>query len=356
MFPELVLTQMVWLLIIRRLHREFQSYDAIFAVHPFLFGTFWLQFQVTQHTPLSNAMETKTYQMTYWNIITRMKLNLEGFDYCTLAASEIFEAARANLQMSSQAQLRLCVEIINVISFFGSRKCLHEIKQLVLDSAGDLNSRNFRKRVLALIKGTCFPHTWFSRSFNPNRIKHRQVKKAKRPHQLAARLFSKFCRKLPWKAWGLHKKKRCTKRTAASFLGRAFGNFVGKNFFQLIKLAVPTMFGKSKRTADMYTECGPGCRGMLNQLEGWPKTANIYSNNQALADMYFSILMKWKTIWGQVCTTVKAQLPEELQHLATWLHDMDEGEFQFVLCEAVKVLAYITGLDAIYTRDFWADR
>ena len=192
MFPELILTQMVWLLIIRRLHQDYQSYDAIFAVFPFLFGTFWAQFQVTQHSVFSNVMETRTYQMTYWNIITRMKLNLEGFDFCTLAADEIFGIVQANLQTSSQGKFRLCVEIINVIAFFGSRKCLQEIKQLVLDSGGDLNSRNFRKRVLALIKGTCFPHTWFSRSFNPNRVKHRQIKKAKRPHQLTIKLFPNF--------------------------------------------------------------------------------------------------------------------------------------------------------------------
>ena len=350
-----VLEQMVWLLLLRRLYEDVGSYSLLFDQYPALFGAFYLEFLVTTHSEQKNVTQTRTFNPTFWHLLTTMKINFESTDHCTLAAKHMFDELRE--QLGRREHRRICFELIKIIVFFGSRRCLADLQSLLRSPPGNVSTKGWVRKVKAAIGGLASPHEWFTRSFAPNRIMRSQVKKSKNPQRVTLKLFSTFSRKAVWRKCGLRKGRRVSKRFAASRLGRTLGSFVGKNFFQLWKLASPTLFNKTReRHADAYSETGPGCRGAINQLEGWPKLVNIYSNNQAIADLYNTLLLKWHKKWKRICKRVLTETPAELQHVVQGLLDLDEGAFQFVLCELVKVMEYSTTESAIYSRDHWADR
>ena len=354
-YPLEVLHQMAWLLIARCLYDRYKDYDAIYARWPFLFGTFWIVRRDTAHADTFNKTKIVNHCKTYWNLLTTMKINVEGTDYCTNAARAMFQDLRAKIKGGKEYR-RLCQQLIKYIVFFGSRQCLHDLRNYLNTPSSDLRKRTIGKDLEAVIRSLPEPSTWFTRSFNPNRITRRRIKKSKRPHTLTVKLFKAFSKRAAWKSCGLHGARRLTKRTVASRLGRRLGPFVGKNFLQLCKLAVPSLFNKKIRSRNMYSETGPGCRGALNQLEGWPKTVNIYSNTQDIADLYNALLVKWHKVWRRYCRSIEAELPPDLQPTARWLSDLDESEFQFVLCELSKIMAYVESEGVIYTRNYWADR
>ena len=354
--PSEVLEQLIWLFIARKLYESSGSYEAVYEQWPFLFGNFYLLFQCITHTDRSNLVKWKSFECSFWDLLTNMKINLEDSDHCTVAARDIFTTLQSLLP-NTRKYTRMCHDFIQLIVFFGSRRCLRDIHQFILDQGGALKQKSLFPKIIRLIRGLDYPHRWVTRAFNPNRIRQKVIRKSKRPGVRAARLFTKFRAKSGWRTCGLRNARRLSKRHVASTLGRTLGNFVGKNFFQLCKLAKPSLVACWRpRKADMHTEAGPGCRSALNQLEGFPKTLNQYTNSQPVADMYNALLLKWKKVWQKACKVVEKMLPEELQPLARWLHSLDEGGFQFVLCELSKILNFVEHEGIIYTRDYWADR
>ena len=354
--PVDVLQQLVWLLIARRLYDDHGSYETIYEQWPVLFGVFRLEFRVATHTERNSTVRTEVFEHSYWDLLTTMKINIEFTDFCTRTAQSIFQQLRSTTASFKQ-YARICHYFIQFIAFFGSRKCLKDLHDFVFEHSGGLCSRGLAAKMTSLIRKLPFPHEWFTRSFCPNRITRSQVKKASRPHAVTLRLLREFRAKAGWKQCGLRRARLRSKRFVASRLGRQLGPFVGKNFFQLCKLAAPSLFAKAReRLVESYTETGPGCRGALNVLEGWPKSVNIYGNRQDIADQYNVLLNKWRKKWKSECLKAMAQLPEELRVHAQWLGELDEGGFQFVLCELVKIIAYSETENKIYTRDHWADR
>ena len=353
--PAEVLEQLIWLLIVRKLYERCGSYEAIYEQWPFLFGTFALLFQCITHTDRKNIVEWHPCQCSFWDILTKMKINVEDSDYCTEAARQIFLTLQS--VVPTRTYTRICHLFIQLIVFFGSRRCLRDLYQFIVNQGDALKFKGLIPKIMRFIRNLESPHEWVTRAFNPNRIRRRCIRKKTKGGACAARLFAKFIARSAWSKCGLRKARHRSKRHVASVLGRRLGNFVGKNFFQLCKLAKPSLFVCSRpRRADMYTETGPGSRSALNQLEGFPKTLNQYANNQKVADMYNALLLKWKKVWQKACKVVEKMLPEELQPLARWLHDLDEGGFQFVLCELSKIICFIDNEGVIYTRDYWADR
>lgn len=350
--PAEVLEQLVWLLIVRKLYERCGSYEAVYDRWPFLFGTFSLLFQCVKHTERNNIVSWRLLESTFWDILTGMKINIEESDHCTLAAKDIFKTLEA--LVPARLYLRLCHSFIQVIIFFGSRRCLQDLQQFILDEGASLRPQGLRLKITNLIKNLDSPHEWVTRSFNPNRIRRRYIRKAKRAGNRAARAFSKFRVKSGWQVCSLRHARHRTKRYVASLFGRTLGNFVGKNFFQLCKLAKPALFTRTReRAADLYSETGPGARSALNQLEGFSKTLHQYTNTQDVANSYNVLLLKWRKVWRKACKAVEKVLPDELKPLAASLHDYDEGQFQFVLCELSKVICFIDTGCVIYTRDYW---
>lgn len=216
-----------------------------------------------------------------------------------------------------------------------------------------------------MISKTINPERLFSASFNPNRIRRRQVRRSKTPHRLAGALWRKFARKFRKRisytchSPMFHRRVRKTRRTLMLELSAKLGSFTAKNYFQILR-RLPQhgklkCFNWKQPVPHMYTCTGPGARSALNQLLGHPKTWNVHARDEHTSDYYSLALLRFHRLWRLAGRELMEIMPEALREHVRRLasHEFDEVFFQFVLCELSKVLAFVISDNSIYTRGYW---
>ena len=201
-------------------------------------------------------------------------------------------------------------------------------------------------------------HELFSGSFNPNKIARRQVRKmCKRsrngPRVMATKLtkmFGDFRSSVPEIKFYENGKSR-TRRAVFAEIGRAIGPFRSKNLFQLLKLGFPdAKCFLARRRDEPYTECGPGARTALNYLSAFhPQFARTLSGQPA-ADTYNAILLRFMKSWRQLARQLLPDLAEAFKSHCEFFLQMDETDFQFILCELSKIIQYLLHGSSHYLR------
>ena len=117
------------------------------------------------------------------------------------------------------------------MAFFGSRLFLEKL----LAVSSSLSRANFQRHLETLISD----YGWrlFSASYNPNRIRLKQSLRSSSDSRTALKLWNRFRRKHNRTLISAKERRgRCfTRRHVASKIGRQFGNFTGKNLYQILR-------------------------------------------------------------------------------------------------------------------------
>ena len=281
-------------------------------------------------------------------LLRTLKINLEDTDHCTGMAEQIFDLLRAAVDHAkATTQWSLLQVACSAIAFFGSRLFLTNLLREC-----QTHAPNDRCQFMRLVRQIVYHHqsnAWrlFTTSFNPNRINCFAVRRKRFDACAAHRLWCRFARKGTLKI-----NMTGDRRAAFSAIGRAFGAFTGKNYWQLLRLAWPSHIFNP--TSDVYTETGPGARAACNALHGLPGCFCIYTRGQIAADAYNVMLRKLLKAWQSVCREALRSdvYPDELLHHAHYFLNMDEVHFQFLLCELSKIISCLGKSSVAYTRGY----
>lgn len=316
-------------------------------------GEFCVHLEETIYSECSSVTRTIVYTMSIFDLLSRMKINMESHDACTLLHLSIFEKLRQSV--SRKQYHRIAAKVVAAIVFFGSASFMTNLEKEV----AQLTANTFNIRLKHIIASTERSWRVFTNSFNPNRIRRNRVLKAKREGLNFSLLPFRM-----WKAWIAKKHMSALKltvgravfsrRMVASRLGRTFGSFSCKNALQILRRAYPTARCFKKAIyRDMYSETGPGCRASINMLMGLPKTWNIYKTGQQAADVYNVHLMQILKMWRKIVRECFDCLPSDLQLHAEYFLNCEEVDVQFLLCELSKIIAFLEFQNEKYTRGYW---
>jgi hypothetical protein len=317
------------------------------------FGDMTLRWRVQEPSAAGLAVSTVVQATSMFMLLTRMKLNVEELDYCTLLRASIFHMLRPmRRRMLWQASLAMC--------FFGSRCFLEALLRQA--SSERLHTRNLQAAIRRIVY-TTVPWQLFCRAYNPNRIRGNTVRRLARcrlPRRRTLQMWSSFLKQHGHAENVILLRPRphaVCRRHLLSTLGRSMGAFTAKCFFQILRQATPCLpcFKMERKEANMYTETGPGARAALNMLQGLPRSWNIYQRGQRAANVYNQWLLLWLRRWRK-CGALLLRRPE-LQFLRAQISFLscsgfDEVQFQFVLCELAKTQKYMQTGSKIYERNY----
>ncbi len=331
-------------MILRR-HSHVMTYDAMEHAYPDVCGGFFTLHWGTDSCSFATVQEAPIMQL-----LRMLKINLEDTDHCTLMAEQIFELLRAAVNHSRATTRSSLLQIACLaIAFFGSRLFLATLLQEC-----QTHAPKDRRQFMRLVHQVVYQHqsnAWrfFTTSFNPNRINCFAVKRKRFGACAAHRLWRSFSKK------GTLLEKinmKGSRRASFSAIGRALGAFTGKNYWQLLRLA--SHHSIFNPTPDAYTETGPGARTACNVLHGLPKCFCIYSAGQNAADAYNMMLCKLLKVWQSVCreALLSVVYPDEMLHHIHFFLNIDEVQFQFLLCELSKIMNFLDNGCVTYTRGY----
>jgi hypothetical protein len=322
------------------------TYEAMEHAYPEVCaGYFTLHWGTDSHS-IATVQEAPIMQL-----LRTLKINLEDTDHCTGMAQQIFKLLRAAVARAKEStQWSLLQVACLAIAFFGSRAFLTTLMQEC-----QIQAPKDRCQFMRLVRRVVYQHqskAWrlFTTSFNPNRINCFAVRRKRFDACAAHRLWRHFAKKGTLKI-----NMRGDRRAAFSAVGRAFGAFTGKNYWQLLRLAWPS-HSIFNPTPEVYTETGPGARAACNALHGLPRCFCIYTAGQTAADAYNVMLRKLLEAWRNVCRDALRSdeylYPDELLHHVHYFLNMDEVHFQFILCELSKIIAFLDNSSVTYTRGY----
>jgi hypothetical protein len=301
--------------------------------------------QVSRFDPTGVVVSQVVSEMSFWDLLCNMKINIEDLDWSTVRRAEIFAQMR-RIRAAAAWQVSLAMW------FFGSRAFLDALYAKALVRKLTAKSLDV---VLRGIVHSVTPWRLFCRSFTVSKLVGNRVKRL--PERRAApttmKLWRRFLRKHGYEQNKDLDSKNLSRRFVLSSLGRRMGAFSGKCFFQIWRASgvrrkcfVPT-------TSSPYTECGPGARSFLNVLQGLPRRFCVLKTGQDAADVYNQWLLQWMKQWR--VAGARWQGDADLEFLADDLRSLtapefDEVRFQFVLCELSKAERYVDGSSVIYER------
>lgn len=359
--PDEVLRKFFVLYILRR-HSKTMTYKDMERKWPDLFGDLEIDFTaVTSGGKMNDRREHVRKSVNMRALLSGMKINMEADDFCTTLQQDICQAVLGD---SPKRRLPALTTVALSMVFFGSRVFLTKLKDAVNSPAWNFRTRTQCVRnIAAIVTATQSPAELFTRSFCPNRIRFRQIKKSTKPHKQCRKLWFALAKKTRNFSLKLSNQFYKSKKKVASEWGRRIGAFSGKNMYQILKRAlVQARFRgpgfRSTSDADaMYSETGPGARAGLNLLSKFPTGWSALVTGQAAADVYSTTLIQWLLKWRNMKNELKKALPEELHchvEFFTNYHTFDECDFQFALCELSKVISFLLHQNKIYLRGYWS--
>ena len=332
------------------------SYQAMQEQFPRLFKEqFEITYEEVWHNKWGHEVSQASFAMPMLELLTKMKINCEEFDVCTVLWRQIVQAVAGKHYFG---RLNLLWLLAMCFTYFGSRELLTSLRDLAQEHGPELRRSQVLHRIRQLCREGC-PSRLFTGSFCPNRIRRNKARKKKKGN---ARDVLKS-----WDRWrGLKKRlhpgllfsPKISRRAFMIQLAGKFGPFSGKNFYQCIRVAFPnkrccgSFVYRRALKRDRFSLCGPGARVALNMLAGWPKGYSLGDNDPCTHEVFNGELIRWMGKWRKLVKATLPKLPKPLQQHAEALLSQDETAFQFHMCELGKKANYAETRNRIYERGY----
>jgi hypothetical protein len=305
------------------------------------------RWRITTQHPDGDTNSEIAHEVDFWSLLTKMKLNMEDLDWSTTRRAEIFD-------LMGRMTARKAWTTSLAMWYFGSRTFLNMLHAKA--SAGKLSGKRAAQVICTIIKTVDQPWKLFCRAFIVGKCKGNQVRRCRRPHLKARKMWVQFEKKHGFAQNASLSDKGLCRRHVLSALGRRMSAFSGKCFFQTWRQSSPRKkCFRAEPFLHMYSETGPGARFALNVLEGLPRSWCARMPGQTTADVYSAFLVKWFRTWrSQARELLRDQALQFLSDQLRYFSEtsFDELGFQFALCELSKTENFAEHGSMIYEREY----